>query len=71
MQMAQTLSSFELGKLEVEVLVGENVDVTEEGVGSGFLQFPDGGGSGNVGGSRNFSSGHFYCPQFSEYSKKN
>ncbi len=34
-----TLGSFEFGKLEVEVLVGENVKATEEGVGSGFLRF--------------------------------
>ncbi len=60
-----------LGEPEVEVLVRENVDVTAEGVGTGFLRFRDGGGSGNAGGSRDFSSGHFYCPQFSEYSKNN
>jgi hypothetical protein len=55
-----------LFELEVEVLVEENVEAAEEGVGSGLLRFCDGGGSGTVQGSR-ISSGHFYCPQFSEY----
>jgi hypothetical protein len=37
MQIFLALGSFEFGKPEMEVLVVDNVEAKEEGVGSGFL----------------------------------